>query len=136
SGDWTFQDARYTSNTLTEVDSVDGGSSLADLNGLRVFNTSKYIGLVTAEIAPPMARWQLRLTMNAMGPYSPFDEPGVVLPSYTLFSITGVVRLGGAASLQVGVRNIFDLAYRELEAGGLITPGEPRALYGSIRYTF
>jgi len=134
SGDWTFQDARYTSNTLTEVDSVDGGSSLADLNGLRVFNTSKYVGLVTAEIAPPTAGWQLRLTMNAMGPYSPFDEPGVVLPSYTLFSVTGVVRLGGAASLQVGVRNVFDLAYRELEAGGLITPGQPRAVYGAVRY--
>ncbi len=136
SGDWTFQDARYTSNTFTEVDSVDGGSSLADLNGLRVYNTSKYVGLVTAEIAPPSARWQLRLTMNAMGPYSPFDEPGVVLPSWTLFSVTGVVRVGAAASLQVGVRNVFDLAYRELEAGGLITPGEPRAVYGSLRYHF
>ena len=34
------------------------------------------------------------------------------------------------------VRNVFDLAYRELEAGGLITPGEPRAVYGSLRYHF
>ena len=136
SGNWTVQDARYTSNTFTTVDSVDGGSSVADLNGLRVFNTSKYVGLATAEIAPPAARWQLRLTMNAMGPYSPFDEPGIVLPAWMLFSVTGMVRLGGAASLQLGVRNVFDLAYRELEAGGLITPGEPRALYGSIRYRF
>jgi len=134
SGDWTFQDARYTTDTYTEVDSVDGGSSVADLNGLRVFNTARYVGFATAEIAPPAARWTLRLTMNAMGPYSPFDEPGVVLPSWTLFSVTGVLRLGAAASLQVGVRNVFDLAYRELEAGGLITPGEPRAVYGALRY--
>ena len=135
SADWTFQDARYTSNTVTQVDSMDGGTAVVNLDGLRVYNTSKYVGMAAVELAPPESHWHLRFTTNAMGPYSPFDEPGVVLPSYALFHVSGGVAIGRAL-LELGVRNVFDSAYRELEAGGLITPGEPRAVYGSLRYNF
>ena len=127
SADWTVQDARYTSNYVAS----DG----TPLDGLRVYNTDKYVGVAGLEIAPPGNHWQVRLSTNAVGGYSPFDEPGVVLPGYALFHMSGGVQLG-QVFLQVGGRNVFDTAYREIEAGGLISPGVPRSVYGSMRTTF
>jgi outer membrane receptor protein involved in Fe transport len=42
----------------------------------------------------------------------------------------------GAALIEVGVRNVLDQAYRELEAGGFVSPGGPRSVYGSVRYAW
>ncbi|HXQ28822.1 MAG TPA: TonB-dependent receptor [Gemmatimonadales bacterium] len=127
SADWTIQDARYTSNYVAS----DG----TPLDGLRVYNTDKYVGVAGLEIAPPGNHWQLRLSTNAVGGYSPFDEPGVVLPGYALFHVSGGMQLG-EVFLQLGVRNVFDATYREIEAGGLISPGVPRSVYASLRTNF
>jgi outer membrane receptor protein involved in Fe transport len=128
SADWTIQDARYNSANYLASDSTP-------LDGLRVYNTDKFVGVAALEIAPPASNWQLRLSTNAYGGYSPFDEPGVVLPGYALFHVSGGVQVG-QVFLQVGVRNVFDTAYREIEAGYLISPGDPRAVYGTIRANF
>jgi iron complex outermembrane recepter protein len=123
--DWTFNDARYR-QLVTETDT---------LSGARVFNTAKYVGAVALELAPPAAMWRLRVSSNVVGPYSPFNEPGVVLPSYGLLHATGSVTVG-TARLELGVRNVLDRAYPELRAGGFVTPGQPRSVFGSIRYAF
>ncbi|HYL55413.1 MAG TPA: TonB-dependent receptor [Gemmatimonadales bacterium] len=123
--DWTFNDARYR-QLVTETDT---------LSGARVFNTAKYVGAVAVEVAPPAAIWRLRVSSNVVGPYSPFDEPGVVLPSYGLLHASGSMTIG-AARLELGVRNVLDRAYPELRAGGFVTPGQPRSVFGSIRYAF
>jgi hypothetical protein len=34
------------------------------------------------------------------------------------------------------VRNVLDKAYPELVAGGLVSPGQPRAVFGTVRYDF
>ena len=122
--DWTFNDARYR-ESITE----DGDT----LTGLRVYNTSRYVGATALDLTPPDGRWSVRLTSIAAGPYSPFDEPGVIRPAYALFHVNGMIRFG-PARLQLGVRNIFDTAYRELEAGEFVSPGQPRTVYGSVRY--
>lgn len=126
STDWTFNDARYR-----QLITADGDT----LNNARVFNTAKYVGTAAVEIAPPARPWRLRVSSNVVGPYSPFDEPGVVLPSYGLLHASGGVRIG-SARLELGVRNVLDRAYPELRAGGFVTPGQPRSLFGSIRYAF
>jgi iron complex outermembrane recepter protein len=126
STDWTFNDARYR---RLMVDST------TSLSGARVFNTAKYVGTVGVEVAPPAAAWRLQVSSNVVGPYSPFDEPGVVLPSYALLHASGGVRMG-SAQLELGVRNVLDRAYPELRAGGFVTPGQPRSVFGSIRYAF
>jgi outer membrane receptor protein involved in Fe transport len=126
STDWTFNDARYRQTVA--VDSTS-------LNGLRVFNTAKYVGTVALEFAPVAAAWQLRASSDLVGPYSPFDEPGVVRPAYGLFHLNGSVRIHQAL-IGLGVRNVFNTAYRELEAGGFVSPGQPRAVYGKVRYAF
>ena len=123
STDWTFNDARYR-QLITETDT---------LSGARVFNTAKYVGTVALEVAPPAVAWRLRVSSNVVGPYSPFDEPGVVLPSYGLLHVSGGFRVG-SAQLELGVRNVLDRAYPELRAGGFVTPGQPRSVFGSIRY--
>jgi outer membrane receptor protein involved in Fe transport len=124
--DWTFNDARYRQLIAT------GASNLA---GQRVFNTAKYVGTIGLELALPRERWQVGISSNLVGPYSPFDEPGVVRPAYGLLHVSGSATLG-AALIEVGVRNVLDQAYRELEAGGFVSPGGPRSVYGSVRYAW
>ncbi len=125
-GDWTFNDAKYRRLVTADGDTLDGA---------RVFNTARYIGSAALEVAPPLAIWRLRLSTNAVGPYSPFDMPGVEIKSYALLHAYGSVRFG-LATFGVGVRNLLGHKYRELEAGGFAVPGQPRTVYGSVDWIF
>jgi iron complex outermembrane receptor protein len=124
--DWTFNDARYRQLVATDK---------TNLAGQRVFNTAKYVGTIGLELALPQERWQVGISSDLVGPYSPFDEPGVVRPTYGLVHVSGSATLG-AALIEVGVRNVLDQAYRELEAGGFVSPGRPRSVYGTVRYAW
>ena len=129
SGEWTFNDARYTS--LTAV-SEDGDGPPEKLNGLRVYNTSKFIGTVALDIMHRASPWRVRVSSNLMGPYSPFDQPGVVTGGYGLANLM----LGWThrqLDVGVGMRNVFDRAYPELIAGEVVAPGEPRRFVVTVR---
>ena len=131
SGDWTFNDARYTSITVA---SGDGGAPVR-LDGLRVFNTSRYVGIAALDVTLPAASAQLRVAGNWVGPYSPFDEPGVILGAYGLAHVNVTVpRVADTGvSVDVGVRNVFDRSYPELVAGGIVSPGQPRTVFVTAR---
>jgi outer membrane receptor protein involved in Fe transport len=133
SGDWTFNDARYRS--LAAAPS-DGGGPPVVLDGMRVYNTAKYVGAAALDYAPGLAAgaasWRLRLSGNWVGPYSPFDEPGVIVGGYGLAHVSGAVPVG-QIELDAGVRNVFDRAYPELVAGHIVSPGQPRTVYVSVR---
>lgn len=126
SGEWTFLDAKYLRLVTEEGDT---------LSGARVFNTAKYVGAVALDLAPPKARWQLHLASNVVGPYSPFDEPGVSLPAYALLHVSGMWSFG-RAQVQAGLRNLLDHAYPELRAGNFVVPGQPRTVFVELRYRF
>jgi iron complex outermembrane receptor protein len=126
STDWTFNDAKYR-RLITE----DGDT----LSGAHVFNTARHVGIAALEIAPPTADWHVRASTNVVGPYTPFDEPGVELSSYALLHLGGGVRVG-RTSIDVGLRNILNHNYPELRAGGFVVPGQPRSVYGSVQYGF
>jgi outer membrane receptor protein involved in Fe transport len=127
--DWTFLDARYRS--LTAVPEEGGGGAPVMLNGLRVYNTAKYVGSAALDVAPrPSLR--LRLAGNWVGPYSPFDEAGVTVGGYGLAHVSATW-LSRAFALDVGIRNVLDRAYPELIAGELVSPGQPRSVYVSFR---
>jgi len=128
SGEWTFNDARYRS--LTAVPE-EGGAPVV-LNGFRVFNTSKYVGSAQLELAPGGAPWRIRVSGNWVGPYSPFDEPGVVLAGYGL-AHASVGWTWRTIEADVGVRNVFDRAYPEIVAGEVVAPGQPRSLFVTLR---
>jgi outer membrane receptor protein involved in Fe transport len=123
---WTFTDAKYRAFITADGD---------DLSGTPVFNTAKFVGSAAVEVAPETGRWLARASTNVVGPYTPFDEPGVKLPTYALLHLTGEVRVG-PASVQLGVRNVLNHAYPEIRAGGFVAPGQPRAIEGGIRYVF
>jgi outer membrane receptor protein involved in Fe transport len=123
SADWTFNDARYR-HLVTEEDTLDGA---------RVFNTARYVGIAGVAVAPADARWRLGMSVSAVGPYSPFDEPGVVLPAFALLHLSGGVQLARWGTLDLGVRNVLDRAYPELSAGGFVSPGQPRTVYAAVR---
>jgi len=128
SGDWTFLDARYTSQT---AEPEDGGGPPMVLNGLRVFNTAKYVGDATLEIAATSAL-QVRIGGNFVGPYSPFDEPGEVRAPYGLLHLGGAWTVRGT-ELDFGIRNLLDRAYPEIVAGHIVAPGQPRSVVLSAR---
>jgi outer membrane receptor protein involved in Fe transport len=128
-GDWTFNDARYKS--LVAV-SEDGDEPPAVLNGLRVYNTSKYVGNAAVDLTRPGAPWRVRLSGNWVGDYSPFDEPGVVIGGYGLAHASATWTFG-AVDADVGVRNVFDRAYAEVVAGHIVSPGQPRTVFVSLR---
>ena len=123
-GNFTVLDAKYTSEVTDDGDT---------LNGRPVFNTSKFVGAGGFRFAPPTASWYVRVSGNIQGPYTPFDEPGVEVGTYGLLHLDAGVRFG-KAQLSVGVRNLFDHSYTELRAGGFVSPGEPRTVYGGVRY--
>jgi outer membrane receptor protein involved in Fe transport len=124
--EWTFNDAKYRAFVTEDGDT---------LNGARVFNTARFVGAGSLDWVPPATIWQLHGGLNLVGPYTPFDEPGVELPSYALVNASAGVRLG-AALVEIGARNLLDHAYPELRAGGFVVPGQPRSVYGSVRYVF
>jgi len=129
SGDWTFNDARYRSIVSGPS---EGGEPPVVLNGLRVYNTAKYLGAAAFDLTMPAAPWRVRLSGNWVGGYSPFDQPGVVLGGYGLahLSLAWTLR---TLEADVGVRNLFDRAYPELVAGDVVSPGQPRTVFVSLR---
>jgi outer membrane receptor protein involved in Fe transport len=122
--EWTFTDARYRS-LVTE----DGDT----LSGARVFNTARYVGVVNLAYVSPGQLWRAGVSANAIGPYSPFDAPGVVLPAYALIHLSAGIRVAPGDYLEIGVRNVFNRAYPELRAASFVTPGQPRSVYASLR---
>jgi outer membrane receptor protein involved in Fe transport len=129
SGNWTFTDARYRSLVAAPE---DGGGDAVVLNGLRVYNTASYVGVAALQLAPTAASWRIRASGNWVGPYSPFDEPGVLIGGYGLMHLSGTVPVAGV-ELDAGVRNVFDRAYPEMIAGHIVSPGEPRTIFFSAR---
>jgi len=123
STDWTFDDARYR-RLVTDSDTLDGA---------RVFNTARYVGLASLRLAPADQRWAGRLSANFVGPYSPFDAPGVVLPAYALLHASAEFRIPRLGAVEVGVRNLLDRSYPELRAGAFVTPGQPRSVFATLR---
>ncbi|HVX41081.1 MAG TPA: TonB-dependent receptor, partial [Gemmatimonadaceae bacterium] len=129
SANWTFNDARY--RRLVAV-AEDGDEPPANLDGLRVYNTSKSQGEAAVDLTRPGAPWRVRASGTWSLGYSPFDEPGVVLPGYGLANL-GAAWTFAKAEVDAGVRNAFDRAYAELVAGHVYSPGEPRTLYLRVR---
>lgn len=132
SGDWTFNDARYRSLVAA---SSEGGGPPVVLDGQRVFNTAKYVGSARVEVASPGSWWSLRANSNWVGPYSPFDEPGVVLGAYGLLHLSGAVTVR-TMEIDAGIRNLLDRAYPELVAGHIVSPGRPRSFDVTARARF
>ena len=136
SANWTFNDARYTHQISASEDEPDNP---VDLSGLRVYNTARYVGSAAVDFAPtsviPTARWVVRVSGNWVGPYSPFDEPGVVLGAYGLMHVSARAHVTSSTVLDIGVRNVLDRAFPELVAGHIVAPGEPRSAYVGLRYT-
>jgi outer membrane receptor protein involved in Fe transport len=123
-GDWTFTDAKYRDFIIEDGE---------ELTGTRIFNTAEYVGVTALDLEIPRQPWHARVATNVVGPYTPFDEPGVSLPAYALFHLSGDVRLG-AATLELGVRNLLNHAYPEIRAGGFVAPGQPRTVYAGVKY--
>jgi outer membrane receptor protein involved in Fe transport len=123
---WTFVDAKYQALVTTDGDT---------LTGARIFNTARNVGTAAIDVTPPGTPLTIRLSTNAVGPYTPFDTPGLELPAYALVHAGASVRLGTAV-LQLGVRNLLDKKYPEVRAGDFVAPGQPRSVFGEVRYVF
>jgi outer membrane receptor protein involved in Fe transport len=121
----------YTDGEYLDRVAEDG----ADLSGSPIFNTAKYVGTFAVDVVPPGQIWGFRIGSNLVGPYAPFDEPGVTLPAYALVHASAELRLKKFL-VEFGVHNLFDQAYAELRAGGFVNPGQPTSAYGTVKYVF
>lgn len=130
SGNWTFLDARYTHQTLASEDETEPP---AVVDGMRVYNTAKYVGDAALELVPS-ALLRLRVGGSFVGPYSPFDEPGVVIAPYGLLHVGGMATIRGI-ELDFGVRNVLDRKYPDVVAGHIVAPGQPRSVFVSARHS-
>ena len=122
---WTYTDAKYLDQITPDGD---------NLAGVRVANTAKYVGSAALELGRVSDMWRVRLSANVVGLYTPFDEPTVELPAYALMHLTSRLLVGGRTTLRLGVRNLLDTKYPELRAGGFVSPGQPRSVYGGVSY--
>ena len=127
--DWTFLDARYRSLV------VEGDAGPEILNGLRVYNTSSYVGAAAYSLTSPDRHWTARVSGNWVGKYAPFDEPGVTLGSYGLLHMTAGAMFG-SFDWSLGTSNVLNRAYPEVVAGHIVSPGQPRALMVTVRSKF
>lgn len=112
------------------VDPDDG----VDYSHTPIFNTSSYVAAAHVDFDIPNRRWVAQVGTNLQGAYTPFAEPGVLRPGFALFNVAGGIKLSPSTQLLLGVRNLLDVRYRELESGGQVTPGEGRAFYASMRF--
>jgi len=96
------------------------------------------VGSAALDFAPTepitTAPWVVRVGGSWVGPYSPFDEPGMVLGAYGLMHVSARVNVSKSAVLNLGIRNVLDRVYPELVAGGLVAPGEPRSAFIGLQY--
>jgi outer membrane receptor protein involved in Fe transport len=123
----TAVNARYTQY-------IDPNNGI-NYSGQPVFNTSTYVGNVALEISPPRAIWQWRIGSNFQGKYTPFEEAvGLTRPAFALFYTSAGVRIANDAHLQIGIRNLLNTQYRELESGYFVTPGQPISVFASMHY--
>lgn len=130
-GSWSFIDAIYTARV---VPADDAASPPIVLTGLRVYNTAKHVG--SSSLAWHWANGaRVQVAGNWVGPYSPFDEPGVVLGAYGLLHVSAKARVRGM-DVEMGVRNALGRRYPEVVAGHLVAPGEGRALFGGVKVSF
>jgi outer membrane receptor protein involved in Fe transport len=123
-GTVTFTSAEYLDQITEDGDDLAGG---------RVANTAKYVGDVGVDLGRSTAAWALRLSTNFVGPYTPFDEPEVMLPAYALLHASARW-LVGTTTLRLGVRNLLNKSYPEVRAGGFLSPGQPRSIYAGLSY--
>lgn len=112
------------------VDPADG----IDYTSTPIFNTSKYVGSAALDVSIPSQIWSARIGTTFNGPYTPFEEKGILRPGYALFNVEGRVRVLHGTSVSLGVRNLLNTRYRELESGGQVTPGQLQAAYATVRY--
>jgi len=112
------------------IDPDDG----VDYSHTPIFNTSRYVGATRLDFDIPKQIWVAQLGANFQGAYTPFEEPGILRPAFILFNASGGIKLSERTQLLLGVRNLLDVRYRELESGGQVTPGQGRTVYASLRY--
>src|SRR5260221_336567 len=129
SGTWTFNDARYRS-LLGSPSEGSGGPVVLD--GLRVYNSSKYIGSAALDLVPGARSIRFRVSGNWTGPSSALDQPRVVVAGYGLLHASASAPVD-RFDIEVGLRDVLDRAYPELIAGHIVSPGQPRTVYLSVR---
>ena len=125
-GSWTFTNAKY----LDQV--TEDGDNLADT---RVANTAKYVGSAAIEFGQDLGA----LVAPAV------DQCGRVRTRRSM-SRTSCSRRMRWCTCRPGCSSAarrrcawacatcFDKTYPELRAGGFVSPGQPRSVYGGVSY--
>ena len=108
---------------------TDSGDTLS---GKPVYQVAKYTGEFGFDVD-----WKGisgSLWAAYMGSWVPVDEPGVYTKPYTLLNLRAVFPISGPWSGVVGMQNILDQKYVEVQSSGFLSPGAPRQLLVTVRH--
>ena len=121
----TINDAHYVTLTTEE------GENLAGVPVYQVAKTTVDGGFDVAFDGVAGSIWAAYT-----GPWTPVNEPDVRTSPYALLNLRATVPFGGAWSGALGVQNILDQKYVEVQASGFVNPGTPRQFLFTIRHGF
>jgi outer membrane receptor protein involved in Fe transport len=121
----TVNDAHYV-NLIT-----DSGDNLAGVPVYQVANATADVGIDVDYKGISGSLWGAY-----MGPWTPVNEPDTRTSPYTLLNLRAAFPLSGPWSGALGVQNILDQRYVEVQASGYVSPGTPRQLLLSVRHGF
>jgi outer membrane cobalamin receptor len=107
----------------------DGGDNLA---GVPVYQVAKS----TVEGGFDVEHGSLAGSLWAAytGPWTPVNQPTVRTSGYTLLNLRAAVPLSGPWSAVLGIQNILDQRYVEVQASGFVSPGQPRVFMITLRH--
>ncbi|HUK62075.1 MAG TPA: TonB-dependent receptor, partial [Dongiaceae bacterium] len=129
---WLAAFVHFTVNNSHYVNLItDSGDTLS---GKPVYQVAKYTGEFGFD-----ADWKGitgSLWAAYMGSWTPVDEPGTLTKPYTLLNLRALFPISGPWSGVVGVQNILDQKYVEVQAAGFLSPGKPRQVLFTIRHGF
>jgi outer membrane receptor protein involved in Fe transport len=105
-----------------------------DLSGQPVFQVAK--STVQAGFDLQQGSFAGSIWAAYTGAWTPVNEPGVLTSPYTLLNVRGIFPITGEWSGALGVQNILDQKYVEVQASGYLSPGTPRQVMLTVRHGF
>ena len=128
----TFNDAHYTNLVTSSIEGTD--TVVTNLAGVPVYQVAKSV--VNAGFDFDWKGIQGSLWAMYTGPWTPVDEPGVRTQPYTLVNLRTTFPINGPWSGELGIQNIFDQRYKEVQADGSLNPGSPTQVLFTVRHGF
>jgi outer membrane receptor protein involved in Fe transport len=105
-----------------------------NLAGVPVYQVARSVVQAGIDVQEGLIEGSLWMTYT--GAWTPVNQPDVRTSPYTLVNLRAAFPISGPWSGAMGVRNMFDAKYVEVQASGYVSPGQPRGILVTVRHGF